>query len=474
MKIKPLFISMTMTLSLLGSKGYSDLYPSELFKDMITLLNSVEVGVDYIDLEESNDEVFARNLTLIVEVDSGEGILGIDLPTFRMSRKGTDLVEIYLPDTFSIFSSSGDEVPVKVGEGTFAENKRIIIEQNSDGMKIDYSIAEMEVKYQDEDITYLTLLKDALGIYLFDDLARMYEDGYSATGSAGEITGRLQTREGVGLAFKLTNYQSSTTDGGLFMNDAMGMEFPLGDYSVSMETAQFILEGMEDSSLGLLVNQPTSDMNIDENGLTMNASTLDFIIALEGYINESVAVSNTDMNLLIDWNNENDLYNVETGISLDKIRWESTYKDLMDPEGEFDEDVGSLNTSIRFSGNKALFDQAYLEEQNNDDPSPEIFHFFVSSDSEFRIMDLFIKSVGQYTSSYVSNGEFDVIVEGAKSFIDRVIAADLAPQAYLSGILGYMMVLDPNSTSPNALQYKIEIDDEFEILVNGNNLNEIF
>ncbi len=55
------------------------------------------------------------------------------------------------------------------------------------------------------------------------------------------------------------------------MNDTMGMEFPLGDYSASMETAQFILEGMENSSLGLLVNQPTSDMNIDENGLTMNA-----------------------------------------------------------------------------------------------------------------------------------------------------------------------------------------------------------
>ncbi|MYE36011.1 MAG: hypothetical protein F4X24_00390 [Rhodobacteraceae bacterium] len=471
MKIKPLFISMTMILSLLGSKGYSDLYPSELFQDMISLLNSVEVEVDYIDLEESNDEIFARNLTLIVQVDSGEGILGVDFPTFRMSRKGTDLVEVYLPDTFSIFSSSGDEVPVKVGEGTFAENRRIIMEQNSDGMKLDYSISEMEVKHQDEDITYLVLLKDALGIYLFDDLARMYEDGFSATGSAGEISGRLQTRAGNGLAFKLTNYQSSTTDGGLFMNDAMGMEFPLGDYSVSMETAQFILEGMENSSLGLLINQPTSDMSVDENGLTMNSSTLDFIIALEGYINESVAVSNTDMNLLIDWNNENDLYNVETGISLNKIRWESTYKDLMDPEGEFNEDVGSLNTSIRFSGNKALFDQSYFEEQNNDDLSPEIFHFFVSSDWEIRIMDLFVKVVGEYTSSYVSNGEFDVIVEGAKSFFDRVIAADLAPQAYLQGILGYMMVLDPNSTSPNALQYKIEIDDEFEILVNGNNLN---
>ena len=128
MKIKPLLISKTMILSLLGSKGYSVLYPSELFKDMISLLNSVEVGVDYIDLEERNDEVFARNLTLIVQVDSGEGILGVDLPTFRMSRKGTDWVEINLPDTFSIFSSSGDEVPVKVGEGTFAENKRIIIE----------------------------------------------------------------------------------------------------------------------------------------------------------------------------------------------------------------------------------------------------------------------------------------------------------------------------------------------------------
>ncbi len=471
MKIKPLFLSMTMILTLLGSKGYTDLYPRELFQDMISLLNSVEVEVDYIDLEESNDELFAKNLTFIAQVDSGEGILGVDFPTFRMSRKGTDLVEIYLPDTFSIFSSSGDEVPVKVGEGTFAENKRIIIEQNSDGMKIDYSISEMEVKHQDEGIAYLVLLKDALGIYLFDDLARMYEDGYSATGSAGEISGRLQAREGRGLAFKLTNYQSSTTDGGIFMNDAMGMEFPLGEYSVSMETAQFILEGVENSSLGLLVNQPTSDMSVDENGLTMNSSTLDFIIALEGYINESVAVSNTDMNLLIDWNNENDLYNVETEISLNKIRWESTYKDLMDPEGEFNEDVGSLNTSIRFSGNKALFDQSYFEEQNNDDLSPEIFDFLVSSDWELRIMDLFVKIVGEYTSSYVSSGEFDVIVEGAKSFFDRVIAADLAPQAYLSGLLGYMLVLDPNSTSPNALQYKIEIDDEFEILVNGNNLN---
>lgn len=471
MKIKPLFFSMSMVLSLLGSKGYSELYPSELFQDMISLFNSVEVKVDYIDLEESNDEVLARNLTLIVQVDSGEGILGVDLPTFRMSRKGTDLVEIYLPDTFTIFSSSGDEVPVKVGEGTFAENKRIIMEQNSDGMKIDYSIAEMEVKYQNEDITYLVLLKDALGIYSFDDLARMYEDGYSATGSAGEISGRLQTRVGTGFAFKMTNYQSSTTDGGLFMNDAMGMEFPLGDYSVSMETAQLILEGMDNSALGLLINQPASDMSVDENGLTMNASTMDFIIALEGYINESVAVSNTDMNLLFDWNNENDLFNVETGFSLNKIRWESPYKDLMDPEGKFDEDVGSLNTSIRFSGNKALFNQAYFEERNNDDMSSEVHHFFVFSDWELRFMDLFINAVGEYASSYVSKGEFDIIVEGAKSFFDRAIAADLAPQAYLYGLLTYMKLLDPNSTSPNALQYKIEIDDEMEIFVNGKKLN---
>ncbi len=471
MKIKPLFFSMSMVLSLLGSKGYSELYPSELFQDMISLFNSVEVKVDYIDLEESNDEVLARNLTLIFQVDSGEGILGIDLPTFRMSRKGTDLVEIYLPDTFTIFSSSGDEVPVKVGEGTFAGNKRIIMEQNSDGMKIDYSIAEMEVKYQNEDITYLVLLKDALGIYSFDDLARMYEDGYSATGSAGEISGRLQTRVGTGFAFKMTNYQSSTTDGGLFMNDAMGMEFPLGDYSASMETAQLILEDMDNSTLGLLINQPASDMSVDENGLTMNASTMDFIIALEGYINESVAVSNTDMNLLIDWNNENDLFNVETGFSLNKIRWESPYKVLMDPEGNFDEDVGSLNTSIRFSRNKALFNQAYFEEPNNDDLSPEIHHFFISSDWELRFMDLFIKAVGEYASSYVSKGEFDVILEGAKSFFDRAIAADLASQAYLQGILKYMVFLDPNSTSPNALKYKIELDNEMEIFVNGKKLN---
>ena len=71
-----------------GIKGVFESLSQRVVSGYDSLFNSVEVKVDYIDLEESNDEIFARSLTLIAQVDSGEGIIGIDFPTFRMSRKG--------------------------------------------------------------------------------------------------------------------------------------------------------------------------------------------------------------------------------------------------------------------------------------------------------------------------------------------------------------------------------------------------
>ena len=63
-----------------------------------------------------------------------------------------------------------------------------------------------------------------------------------------------------------------------------------------------------------------------------------------------------------------------------------------------------------------------------------------------------------------------LVVEGAKNFSDRLIAENLIPPEFVAGILGYMSILDPNSSSSNSFEYRIEMDDEFEVTVNGINL----
>ncbi len=463
MQKKSFLFSLILILVLFGTKGYSELYPNEVFKGLQALLVSAQVEVGYNDLEENEDEVLVNNLTLTLE--NTDSSLVFELPTLRLVRQGTNLVEIIIPDTFVISSSSGFGVPTEIGQGTFQGTRRIIIEQDPEGNRIDYSIPEMEIRTQDESFGLLVLFEDILGKVQFEDINRIKDDGFISSTSIGEFSGRYQSREGSGFAFKGTNYTSNSVDRGISTIHSLGMDLPLGDYDFTVETTQFIVE-LENATLGLLINQLGNQMNVNEDGLMMNLDTQDFLIAYEGLIQEAVVISDTNMNLSIDLSDVNEIFQFENDISLNRVRWESPYMERLDPQGEFAEDLGSLQTSYKITANKALLDFESVEGSN-----PEDIEFNLLSDWEISVFDLFSKGSGEYQYDRgKSSAESEAIVEGAEDFSDRLVAANIVPPEFVAGILGYMSFLDPNNSSGNSFEYRIEMDDEFEVTVNGINL----
>ena len=464
MQKKSFLFSLTLILVLFGTRGYSDLYPKEVFQGLQSLLISYQVEVGYEDLEENEDEVLARNLTLTPE--NTDSSLVFELPTLRLVRQGTNLVEVILPDTFFILNSSEDELRSEIGQGTFPGINRIIIEQDPEGSRFDYSIPEMEFRTQDESFALLVLFEDILGKVQFEDITQISDEGFTSTASIGEFSGRYQSRDGTGFAFKGINYTSNSIEKGVSTINNLGMDLPIGDYNFTVETTQVIIELENNSTLGLLINQLSNQTNINEDGLMMDFDTQDFVIAYEGFIQEAVAISDTDLNLSLDWSDVNEKFHLENDISLNNVRWESAHMEQLDPQGEFAEEVASLQTSYKVTGNKAFFDFESTEELN-----PKEIEFKLLSDWEISVFDLFSKGSGEYEYDRgKSSAESEAIVEGAEDFSDRLVAANIVPPEYAAGILAYMRILDPNSTSGNSFEYMIEMDNEFEVTVNGINL----
>ncbi len=468
MQTKSFLLTLTLIIVLLGARVNADLYPREIFHDLQSLFQSYQIEVDYEDLEESEDEIMVNNLTLSTK-DSFSSYV-FELPTFRIVRKGTNLVEIMMPDTFVISRTLGDVIPVEIGQGTFTGTKRMIIEQDVEGNNFDYSIEQVEIRTLDERFAFLVVFQDILGKVQFEDFTKIADEGFLSSSSIGEFTGRFQSRESAGFAFKGTNFTSNSTDKGLRHNKYLGIELPLGDFDFSVETSQFILELEDGSTLGFLINQLSNQMTVNEDGLMMNSDTKDFVIAYEGIVQDAVAASDTEFDFTVDWSDANEKFNLENDISLNNIQWDSTYMELLDPQSEFSGEVGSLNVNYKLTGNGAL-----LELEGNEEINPEEIEFSLLSGWEVRVLDLWSKGLGefQYNRGNTS-GNAEVSIEGAENFANRLVAAQFVPPEYATVVITYMTLLDPNSTSGNSLNYLIEMDNEFEVLVNGNSLGPIY
>lgn len=459
---KSFLISLTMLLVLFGTKGQSDLYPNEVFQGLQSLLKATQIEFDYEVLEENADEILAKNLTLTIT----DADFVVEFPTLHLVKQGTNLVEILLPDNFVILGSTGNELPFEFAQGTFNGTKRIIFEQGEEGTKIDYSIEEAEISSQDESIALLVLLKNILGKVQFEDITQIDVEGFTSTSSIEEVTGRFQSRDSIGFAFKGTNFTSNSINRGLSTSNNLGIDLPLGDYNSSVETSQFILELGSDSTLGLLINQLGSQMNISEDGLEMNIDTQDIVIAYEGFIQEAVAISNTDFDLSLDWKDVGEKYHLANDISLNKIQWKSAHMEQIDPEQEFAEEAASIQISYKLTGNKAFFDF-----ENTDFYNLEDFDFTLLSNWKIWVFDLFSKGSGEYQYDRgKSSAESEVIVEGAENLLERLISANMVSPDLAPTILGYMRLLDPTSTSGNSFMYKVVMDEDFEVTVNGINL----
>lgn len=464
---KALLITLTILLVAMGTRGYSELDSHETFLELKNLLESSDIQVSYQDLVIDDGDVQISDLSLAP--NDARTSLSLLIPSLRLEQMNSNQVAIILPDTFTIRNETGIGIGLEVGQGTLGESRRLTLEKDVEGYQFDYAISELEIQSQSESTALLTSIKDIMGRINFEDFVQIMEDGYSSSSTIGELTGRVQFRGGKGFGFRGTNYQSSSTDRGVVSDNHIGLYLPLGEFGFSMETAQFILELENSATIGFLINQLVNKVVTNEDGFVMNSDTLDFIIAYEGVVKEAVSVANSEVDLSLEWPRENEPYHLEKELSLNNIRWDSSYMELLDPEKEFTEVTASLYTKFILTGNEALFSL-----DDSEEVKPEEIEFTLQGKWDIGVLDLSSEGTGEYTYTRgISTGFSEVMLEGASDFTRRLANAKIIPQPYVAVIMAYLTFHDPESTTGNSLRYKIELKENSEVVVNGIDLGTI-